>query len=206
MLGVDLAAVERKLLDPWGEGRALRDRALGVEYGHVAAEPGGGEVEQLAPGLAELNQHVAIAAIAVIYLGTIGYLGYELWKTQSTTKKLLTEVDIVAPQQEAFQQHIAKWDELEHGIDLNHNTVDILNRISRSIPSGSGLRLTTAIISPNEIQLDGEAPKPQAVNQFSLNLKKNNDLAAFEWQTSEPRQTKLGWGFRFSGTSLTATP
>ena len=152
------------------------------------------------------NTILAIAAIAVIYLGTIGYLGYELWKTQSTTKKLLTEVDIVAPQQEAFQQHIAKWDELEHGIDLNHNTVDILNRISRSIPSGSGLRLTTAIISPNEIQLDGEAPKPQAVNQFSLNLKKNNDLAAFEWQTSEPRQTKRGWGFRFSGTSLTATP
>ncbi len=73
--------------------------------------------------------------------------------------------------------HRAKWDELEHALDINFNTVDILSRIARSIPPNSGLRLITADISPTEIASIGEAPQPQAVNQFSLNLTKNNDLA-----------------------------
>jgi len=147
------------------------------------------------------NITLAFAALAVIYLGSIGYLGYGLWQTRSTTAKLREKVRIVVPQQEAFQQHIAKWDELEYGIDLNYNTVDILNRIARSIPSGSGLRLRTADISPTEIRLIGEAPQPQAVNQFSLNLTKNNELASFGWQTPEPRQSNRGWEFVFTGST-----
>ena len=152
------------------------------------------------------NTILAIAAIAVIYLGTTGYLGFELWKTRTTTTKLLEEVKAVAPEGEAFALHIAKWDELEYGIDVNYNTVDILNRIARSIPADSGLRLTSADISATEITLKGEAAQLQPVNQFSLNLDNNNDLAAFEWQRPAPRQTSRGWEFNFSGSTLTATP
>ncbi len=152
------------------------------------------------------NIILAVAAIAVIYLGTVGYLGFELWKTHNTTTKLRAQVKAVAPEGEAFALHIAKWDELEYGIDLNHNTVDILNRIARSIPANSGLRLTTADISATEINLRGEASQLQPVNQFSLNLSNNNDLAAFEWETPAPRQTSRGWEFNFTGTTPTATP
>ena len=152
------------------------------------------------------NTSLALAALAVSYLGTAGYLGFGLWKTRDTTTKLLTQVKAVAPEGEAFALHIAKWDELEYGIDLNHNTVDILNRVARSIPANSGLRLTSADISATEITLKGEADQLQPVNQFSLNLGNNNDLAAFEWQLPAPRQTSRGWEFNFSGTTLTATP
>lgn len=152
------------------------------------------------------NTILAVAALALIYLGTVGYLGFQLWKTRSTTTKLLAEVSAVAPQGEAYALHIAKWDELEYGIDLNHNTVDILSRIARSIPPNSGLRLTTADISANEIRLVGEAPLPAAVNQFSLNLNNNNDLVAFDWETPAPKQTSRGWQFNFTGTTPTATP
>jgi hypothetical protein len=147
------------------------------------------------------NTILAIAALTIIYLGTVGYLGFELWKTQSTTSRLLAQISAVAPEGEAYALHIAKWDELEHGIDLNHNTVDILNRIARSIPANSGLRLTTADISATQINLRGEAAQLQSVNQFSLNLGNNNDLAAFEWQTPAPRQTSRNWEFVFSGAS-----
>lgn len=147
------------------------------------------------------NTIFAIAALTIIYLGTVGYLGFELWKTQSTTSRLLAQISAVAPEGEAYALHIAKWDELEHGIDLNHNTVDILNRIARSIPANSGLRLTTADISATQINLRGEAAQLQSVNQFSLNLGNNNDLAAFEWQTPAPRQTSRSWEFVFSGES-----
>lgn len=152
------------------------------------------------------NTILAVAAVAAIYIGTIGTLGFQLWKTSSTTGKLLAQVEAVAPEGEAYALHIAKWDELEYGIDLNHDPVDILSRVARSIPPNSGLRLRTADISPTEIRLIGEAPLPQAVNDFSKNLYKNNDLAAFEWQTPEPKQSNRGWEFVFTGATPTAAP
>jgi hypothetical protein len=76
--------------------------------------------------------------------------------------------------------------------------VDILSRIAACIPASSGLRLKTAEISATEIKLIGEAPQLQAVNSFSLNLNKNNDLTQFDWQTPEPNQSTRGWEFVFS--------
>jgi hypothetical protein len=152
------------------------------------------------------NITAAIAAVSILYLGTIGYLAFQLWQTHSTTQRLLTQVRQVAPEGEAYALHIAKWDELEHGINLNYNTVDILHRVARSIPPNSGLRLRTADISPTDIRLIGEAPQAQAVNQFSVNLSKNNDLLAFTWQTPEPRQSARGWEFVFTGTNQSVAP
>lgn len=152
------------------------------------------------------NVTAAIAAVALLYLGTIGYLGFQLWQTHATTQKLLAQVQQVAPEGEAYALHKAKWDELEHAISLNYNTVDILHRVARSIPPDSGLRLRTADISPTEIRLIGEAPQPQAVNQFSLNLTNNNDLLDFTWQMPEPKQSARGWEFVFTGSSGVATP
>ena len=148
------------------------------------------------------NIILAVAALALIYLGTIAYLAYDLYKLRSTTDELVSRVTAVAPEGTAYTTHLSKWSELEYGLDLNYNTVDILSRVARSIPSNAGLRLRTADISPTEIRLIGEAPQPQAINKFSLNLSKNNDLADFEWQTPEPKQTSRGWEFIFVG----ATP
>ncbi len=152
------------------------------------------------------NITLAVAAVAIAYLGTIGYLGYQLWKTNSTTKELNARIAQVSPEGAAYALHINKWDELEYALDANYNTVDILNRVARSIPPNSGLRLKTADISPTEIRLIGEAPQAQSVNQFSQNLTKNNDLAAFEWQLPEPKQSSRGWEFVFTGTTPLAAP
>ena len=152
------------------------------------------------------NTLLAIAAIAVLYFGTIAYLGFKLWNTRSVTQKLLAQVQAVAPQGNAYAEHIAKWDELEHAIDLNHNTLDILNRIARSIPPNSGLRLRSADITATDIVLLGEAPQPQAINDFSKNLAHNNDLAAFTWDTRPATQSSRGWEFDFTATTRTTTP
>lgn len=149
------------------------------------------------------NTNLAIAIVALLYLSAVGVLGYNLWQVSETTKALNERITAIAPEGEAYAQHIAKWDELEPALDANLNTVDILSRIAKSIPPSSGLRLITAEISPTEIRLVGEAPQPQAVNQFSLNLSKNNDLALFTWQTPEPQQSNLGWKFNFAATSTT---
>lgn len=145
------------------------------------------------------NIILGIAAVAMIYLGIIGWFGYGLWKASSETKKLLIQAKEAAPEGEAYALHLAKWDELANAVELRNSPVDILNRIAACIPPASGLRLRTAEISATEIKLIGEAPQLQAVNTFSLNLDKNNDLDHFKWQTPEPNQSTRGWEFVFSG-------
>jgi hypothetical protein len=48
--------------------------------------------------------------------------------------------------------------------------------------------------------MKGEAPQPQAVNQFSLNLNRNNDLISYDWQTPEPTKFERGWEFTYTAT------
>ncbi len=144
------------------------------------------------------NILLGAAAVALVYLGIIGWFGYGLWKDSAETKKLLAMAKAAAPEGEAYALHIAKWDELAPAIELRNSPVDILSRIASCIPPVSGLRLKTADISATEIKLIGEAPQLQAVNTFSLNLSKHNDLAQFEWQTPEPNQSTRGWEFVYS--------
>lgn len=141
------------------------------------------------------NTILTVAVIALGYLGAIGYFGYGLWKTHSTTKKLEARANEIAPLQANFTLHTEKWDELEYGISRQYNTMEILNHIHKCIPANSGLRLKMADITPTQITLQGEAPKAQAVNQFSTNLKKNNDLITYEWSLGQARQSNLGWDF-----------
>ena len=150
------------------------------------------------------NIILSAAAVAVAYLGIIGWFGYGLWKDSSETTKLLKQAETIAPEGAAYTVHVAKWDELSQAIELSNSPVDILNRIASCIPPVSGLRLKTADISASEIKLIGEAPALQAANTFSLNLDKNNDLAQFEWQIPEPNQSTRGWEFVFSGEVPTA--
>lgn len=150
---------------------------------------------------AQRRQNIILgaAAVAVAYLGVIGWFSYGLWKNNSDTKKLLQRAEEIAPEGEAYTVHAAKWNELSQAIELSNSPVDILSRIASCIPPVSGLRLKTADISASEIKLIGEAPQLQAANTFSLNLDRNNDLAQFEWQRPEPNQSTRGWEFVYSG-------
>jgi hypothetical protein len=146
-----------------------------------------------------LNVTLAIAAVVLVYLGIIGWFGYGLWKAKSETDRLIVQTRAVAPDGAEYTEHVAKWSELAHVIDLANSPVDILSRIAACIPPNSGLRLKTADISATEIKLIGEAPQLQAVNTFSLKLSKAPDLANFTWQTPEPNQSNRGWEFVFTG-------
>jgi hypothetical protein len=145
------------------------------------------------------NILLGVAAVALAYLGVIGWFGYGLWKDSAETKELIQLAQDAAPEGDAYMLHVAKWDELANAIDLANSPVDILSRVASCIPPNSGLRLKSADISASELTLIGEAPLIQAAYTFDLNLEKNNDLAQFKWQNPEPSQSTRGWEFRYIG-------
>ena len=147
------------------------------------------------------NLMLAGGAAAVVYLGAIGWLAFQVWSDSSTAKRLNAVADSYGPAGEAVAVHNDKWDELSLALDLNHDPIDILSRIHRAIPQNSGLRMRTAEISAAQISLRGEAPQAPPVQQFSLALNRSNELAAFSWQNPEPSQSARGWEFVFTGTS-----
>jgi hypothetical protein len=149
--------------------------------------------------LKKRNILLGAAAVALLYLGVLGWFGYGLWKDNAETQSLLQQAEAAAPEGQAYSLHISKWDELAHAIHSENSPVDILSRVAACIPPNSGLRLKTADITATSIKLIGEAPQLQAVNTFSLNLDKNNGLTAFDWQTPDPNQSTRGWEFVFSG-------
>jgi hypothetical protein len=147
------------------------------------------------------NLMLGIAAVAAIYVGALGWLGYGLWKSSSETKALLVEANAAAPEIAAFTTHREKWDELSLVVETAYAPIDILSRVARCIPPNTGLRLRTADISASEIKVLGEASQPGPVNQFSLKLNQSNDLTDYTWTTPPPNQTNRGWEFTFTGTS-----
>jgi hypothetical protein len=152
------------------------------------------------------NTLVAFAALAIFYIGAIGYFSYDLWKSHSTIKQLTTREQEIAPSVEKFVIHNNKWDELEYAITSEYNTMDILLRIQKCIPPNTGLRLKTAEISATNIRLIGEAPQSQAVTQFASNLKKSNELLNYEWSPGPPQQTAVGWEFTHTANLPQTTP
>ncbi|GAA5123177.1 hypothetical protein JIN84_11045 [Luteolibacter yonseiensis] len=145
------------------------------------------------------NIMLGVAAVALIYVGIIGWFGYGLWKNNSETQALIKQAQEAAPEGEAYALHMAKWDELADAIELGNSPVEILKNIASCIPPNSGLRLRTADISASEIKLIGEAQQLQSVTTFNLNLTKNQDLSRFEWQNPEPNQSTRGWEFVYTG-------
>jgi len=149
---------------------------------------------------------ISAAVAAVAYLALIGWLALGVWRDASEAKRLQAIADSAGPQGEAVAAHYEKWDELALALDLNHDPVDILSRVHRSIPPNSGLRLRTAEISADQVKLVGEAPQFAPVQQFSLALTRNNELATFTWQNPEPSQATRGWEFVFTGTTEAFNP
>jgi hypothetical protein len=217
MQGLDVSPTQVVV---WSNSEQINPAALDVEFRvPVAVSPRPAPIlpqpiSKLLPAdvraarreaLRRRNTNLGIAAVAALYLGVIGWFGYGLWKDTQETKKLNAMALAAAPEGEAYALHIAKWDELNQAIELSNSPVEILNQVATCIPPNSGLRLTNADISFNEIKLVGEAQQLEAVKGFDLKLNKSSDLGKFEWQNGEPNQSTRGWQFTFSANPPTAT-
>jgi hypothetical protein len=146
----------------------------------------------------------AIAAVAMLYLGLIGWFAYGLWKDSSNTQNLVAEAAAAAPEGEAYALHMQKWQELTDAIDITNSPVEILSHIASCRPQNGALRLKLADISASSIKLVGEGQQFEDVTTFSLNLGKKLELNRFEWSTPDANQATRGWEFNYTGQLPTA--
>jgi hypothetical protein len=152
----------------------------------------------------------AAAAVVLAYLGVAGWFGFGLWKDHKKIKDLTAEAEQIAPKEDVviYQEHIQKWDELEPVVNKDKYPVEIMFRVAKAIPMGSGLRLKTAEITGGDIRLVGEAKEPAPISTFDLNLKKSSyGLSEYSWETPPASNSSKGWDFQFNGTlAEQATP
>lgn len=153
------------------------------------------------------RRRVALAvAGGAVYLGLIGWLAFGLWNDMREAKRLGVKADGVRPVVEEFERHKQRWEELGPVVDTSQWPIQLLLQGVRQIPANSGLRLQTAEFTGDEagrakqIRLVGEAQEPGPIQNFSLALTRNDQLAGFRWEVPPPQQTNKGnWSFTFTG-------
>ncbi|NNC89836.1 MAG: hypothetical protein HKN82_15370 [Akkermansiaceae bacterium] len=152
-------------------------------------------------------------ALILIYCGLAAWFGWRLFDATSKARDAEAESKSLGPQIAALRDHTVKWEELEPIVSTDHWPVELLFRVAEAIPPNSGLRLKRAEMVNQldvgssgaeavirTIKLQGEAGELQEVNQFNLNLKRSANLAAYEWITPAPAETKTGgWSFIYDG-------
>jgi hypothetical protein len=156
---------------------------------------------------ASQRRKIAIGtAAALAYCGLIGWLVFGLVRDLGIAKKLAAAAESMRPVTEAFESHRSRWDDLAPVVDTDGWPIQLLFRCVRQIPPNSGLRLQTAELSGDDagrikqIRLVGEAREPGPIQQFSLALNRNDQLAVFQWELPPPQQTNKGnWSFTFTG-------
>lgn len=145
----------------------------------------------------------AAAAVLLAYLGVAGWFGFGLWKDHKKIKDLNAQAEEIAPKAEvaAYEEHLRLWSELDPVVNKDKYPVEVMFRVAKAIPMGSGLRLKTAEITSGDIRLVGEAKQPDPIATFDLNLKKSSyGLSHYTWETPPASNSSKGWDFQFNGT------
>jgi len=148
---------------------------------------------------------LTVGVVAAAYLLFVGWMGYGLWKDGREVAKLENMVEMGAPEAAQYELHMERWHELADAIDIDHAPVEILHRVAECIPKNAGVRLTTADISPYDVNIQGEAPSNEAANQFRLKLRKSTSLSRYApWSLPDPRPSTRGFEFQYRGSSNSA--
>ncbi|WP_424316522.1 hypothetical protein [Haloferula sp.] len=146
------------------------------------------------------NQMTAgIAAVALLYLGAVGWFLFGLWQDVQLRDRLALEAGAVDEIAAEYQEQMAKWDELQSVVETEQGPLEIMRNVAAAIPANSGVRLEIADMGPDGVKLTAAAPQSAPLNAFSLGLKRTADLSWLEWVAEAPNKTAQGWKMTISG-------
>jgi hypothetical protein len=136
------------------------------------------------------RQKILLWAAAAYLLVVIVLVGNALW-LNARASMLRSAIQAEAPQVDAVRAAMQRWNSIESAIDPRRYPIEILYQAVRLLPE-DGVRLTLFQMDLDRVVVAGEASTLQAAQRFQEELRKNPDLADYDWTTENPRPLPTG--------------
>jgi len=162
------------------------------------------------------NRNIGIAAGVALYLGIVGYFAFNLRQVQNEATLAQQNLASLGSDAQQLLLHEEKWDELRPVVEDDYYPLEMFLRTYRALPNTKDerfIRIKSAsfinqfkevdqsLVVERKIIIDGTAEDNTNIPKFSGNLKSQDDLSEFVWNTPpEVRDKKSGlWNFRYEG-------
>ena len=149
------------------------------------------------------RQKIALAAAAVYFLIVLGLAASTLWLywRAHSLKASIARDSATVGELEAARN---RWESLGAALDPLGYPLEVLYQTARLLPK-DGVRLTLFSMDLNRVVVAGEASTLQAAQKFQEDVKKNPELARFQWTMETPRPLPNGSAkFQMDGVRGTA--
>jgi type II secretory pathway component PulL len=132
----------------------------------------------------EWRKRLLIAAAA--YAGLLFFFFAYLLIVRFQVSRLDKRISRDAPRTEFVRATEAKWKALAPAIDPHYYPIEVILHLFDSLPSAD-VRITVFNQSARQISVDGEANSAALAYQFAEKVKKNPDLATFQFELGAPK-------------------
>lgn len=136
------------------------------------------------------RQRLVLAAAAVYFLVVLAFAANTVrlsWKAGALQEEIGRDAGAV----EATSAAMKRWEELEAAINPLGYPLEILYQAARLLPK-DGVRLTLFEMNRSRVVIQGEASTFPAAQRFQDEVKKNPELAAYDWTSENPRSLPNG--------------
>ena len=145
---------------------------------------------QEAKARAGRRQRIMLWAASAYLLVVLLLVGNALW-LNARASSLRSSLRAEAPQVDAIRAAMLRWNSIESAVDPRRYPIETLYQAVRLLPE-DGVRLTLFQMDLDRVVVDGEASTLQAAQRFQEELRKNPELAGYDWATDNPRPLPTG--------------
>lgn len=130
---------------------------------------------------------IAAAAYFVLVLALAASTLWLWWRAESLRATIASEQDDV----ESVRSAMRRWDAIEPALHPPGYPLEVLYQSARLLPK-DGVRLTLFQMNLDRVVLAGEASTLQAAQRFQEDVRKNPELAGYDWTMENPRPLPTG--------------
>lgn len=145
---------------------------------------------QTAKAAAARRQKIALLAAAGYFCLVLLLAVNTLW-LHWRASSLRASLDAEAPQVETIRAAMQRWNAVEAALNPTGYPLEVLYQTARLLPA-EGVRLTLFQMNLERVVVAGEASTLQAAQRFQEEVRKNPDLAAYDWTMENPRPLPTG--------------
>jgi hypothetical protein len=157
-----------------------------------------------------------IAALAVVYLGVIAFLFFDLKKTKAVAAKVKFEADARSAEASLLDRHRSKWAELRPVVETDYHPLELFLSIYKALPNTDDdryirfkkltflnqfkkieeeLRVERVI----DLECIADLENQPQISKYAKNLQNSPVIKDFEWQlppeTTDKRSGKLTFNY-----------